>query len=102
MPEKLTQALCPTSSCSAADFHARLSALPVHAKDSEIQEALSSLNLPAWLKPGTLRIQTVYNGCKDAGISEKPLFAAEKACRKEFQKASVRLAPERKHKEPER
>ena len=34
----------------------KLSALPVHAKDSEIQEALSSLSLPAWLKPGTLRI----------------------------------------------
>ena len=47
-------------------------------------------------------IQTVYNGCKDAGISEKPLLAAEKACRKEFRKADVRLAPERKYKEPER
>lgn len=47
-------------------------------------------------------IQTVYNGCKDAGISETPLLAAEEACRKEFRKASVRLAPERKHKEPER
>ena len=56
MPEKPIPALCPTSSCSAADFHARLSALPVHAKDSEIQEVLSSLSLPAWLKPGTLRI----------------------------------------------
>ena len=47
-------------------------------------------------------IQTVYNGCKDARISEKPLFAAEESCRKEFRKASVRLAPERKHKESER
>ena len=34
----------------------RLSALQAHAKDSEIREALSSLSLPGWLKPGSLSI----------------------------------------------
>ena len=56
MPEKPIQALCPTSSCSAADFLARLSALQDLEKDSEIHAALSSLNWPDWLKPGSLRI----------------------------------------------
>ena len=35
---------------------ARLSALQAPEKDSEIHAALSSLNWPAWLKPGSLRI----------------------------------------------
>ena len=56
MPEKPIPALCPTSSCSAADFLARLSALQAPEKDSEIREVLSSLNWPAWLKRGSLRI----------------------------------------------
>ena len=56
MPEKPTPAPCRTSSCSAADFLARLSALQDPEKDSEIRAALSSLNWPAWLKPGSLRI----------------------------------------------
>ena len=56
MPEKPIPALCPTSSCSAADFLARLSALQDSEKDSEIHAALSSLNWPDWLKPGSLRI----------------------------------------------
>ena len=34
----------------------RLSALQAPEKDSEIRAALSSLNWPAWLKPGSLRI----------------------------------------------
>ena len=34
----------------------RLSALQDPEKDSEIHAALSSLNWPAWLKPGSLRI----------------------------------------------
>ena len=34
----------------------RLSALQDPEKDSEIRAALSSLNWPAWLKPGSLRI----------------------------------------------
>ena len=37
-------------------FLARLSALQDPEKDSEIHAALSSLNWPAWLKPGSLRI----------------------------------------------
>jgi len=45
-----------TSSFSAADFLARLSALQEPEKDSEIRAALSSSNWPAWLKPGSLRI----------------------------------------------
>ena len=56
MPEKPTPAPCPTSSCSAADFLARLSVLQDPEKDSEIRAALSSLNWPDWLKPGSLRI----------------------------------------------
>ena len=56
MPEKPTPAPCRTSSFSAADFLARLSALQEPEKDSEIHAALSSLNWPGWLKPGSLRI----------------------------------------------
>lgn len=52
----LVNCACRTSSCSAADFLARLSALQDPEKDSEIRAALSSLNWPAWLKPGSLRI----------------------------------------------
>ena len=47
MPEKPTPAPCRTSSFSAADFLARLSALQAPEKDSEIHAALSSLNWPA-------------------------------------------------------
>ena len=56
MQEKQTPAPCRTSSFSAADFLARLSALQDPEKDSEIRAALSSLNWPAWLKRGSLRI----------------------------------------------
>ena len=56
MPEKPTPAPCPISSYSAAVFLARLSALQEPEKDSEIRAALSSLNWPDWLKPGSLRI----------------------------------------------
>ena len=56
MQEKQTQKQCQNSGCSAADFLARLSALQDHEKDSEIRAALSSLNWPAWLKRGSLRI----------------------------------------------
>ena len=56
MQEKQTQKQCQNSGCSAADFLARLSALQDPEKDSEIRAALSSLNWPAWLKPGSLRI----------------------------------------------
>ncbi len=56
MQEKQTQKQCRTSSFSAADFLARLSALQAPEKDSEIREALSSLNWPGWLKSGSLRI----------------------------------------------
>ena len=62
MPEKPTPAPCRTSSCSAADFLARLSALQDPEKDSEIHAALSSLNWPAWLKPGSLRINHQQSG----------------------------------------
>ena len=41
---------------SAAVFRAKRSVSREHAEDSEIREALSSLNWPAWLKPGSLRI----------------------------------------------
>ena len=56
MQEKQTQKQCQNSGCSAVDFLARLSALQDPEKDSEIRAALSSLNWPAWLKPGSLRI----------------------------------------------
>ena len=56
MQEKQTQKQCQTSGFSAADFLARLSALQAPEKDSEIREELSSLNWPAWLKSGSLRI----------------------------------------------
>ena len=56
MQEKQTQKQCQNSGFSAADFLARLSALQDPEKDSEIRAALSSLNWPAWLKPGSLRI----------------------------------------------
>ena len=39
----------------------RLSALQDPEKDSEIRAALSSLNWPAWLKPGSLRICCLKN-----------------------------------------
>ena len=56
LDDKVNAVGCPISSCSAADFLARLSALQDLEKDSEIHAALSSLNWPAWLKPGSLRI----------------------------------------------
>ena len=52
--EKQTPPTCPTSTCSAADFLARASALPEAAADSTTQGAPCSLSLPDWLKPGTL------------------------------------------------
>ena len=59
MQEKQTQKQCQNSGFSAADFLARLSALQEPEKDSEIRAALSSLNWPAWLKPGSLRIHNI-------------------------------------------
>ncbi len=46
----------------------RLSALQDLEKDSEIHAALSSLNWPAWLKPGSLRIccLKMYLMCRSA------------------------------------
>ncbi len=54
--EKPTPQPCRTSTCSAADFRAKVSALLDIAADSAIREEHSSLNCPAWLKRGTLRI----------------------------------------------
>ena len=56
MPEKPTPQPCPTSTCSAADFPARLSALLDAARDSETPVAPSSLNLPAWLNDALDRL----------------------------------------------
>ena len=56
MPEKPTPAQCQIFNLSAAVFLAKHSASRGHAEDSEIRAALSSLNWPAWLKPGSLRI----------------------------------------------
>lgn len=55
-PEKQTPQPCLTSTCSAADFRAKVSALLAAGVDSATQEAPCSLNSPAWLKRGTLRI----------------------------------------------
>ena len=54
--EKSTQMNCRNSTCSAEDFLARLLALPDTEKDLEILEEPYSLNLPDWLKPGSLAI----------------------------------------------
>ena len=54
--EKSTQMNCRISTCYAEDFLARLLALPDTEKDLEIPEEPYSLNLPDWLKPGSLAI----------------------------------------------
>ena len=56
MPEKPTPAQCQIFNLSAAVFRAKRSVSREHAEDSEIRAALSSLNWPDWLKPGSLRI----------------------------------------------
>ena len=56
MHEKQTPAQCQIFNLSAAVFRAKRSASREHAEDSEIREVLCSLNWPAWLKPGSLRI----------------------------------------------
>ena len=56
MPEKPIPTPCPASTCSAAVFRARRSAVPALAGASETPAAPFSLSLPAWLKPGTLAI----------------------------------------------
>ena len=56
MQEKQTQKQCQNSSYFAEVFRVRRSAQQAPEKDSEIREALSSLSLPAWLKPGSLSI----------------------------------------------
>src|SRR5699024_5746304 len=63
--EKPIQKTCPTLNCSAEDFLVRLSALLDAARDSETPAAPSSLNLPAWLKPGSLAICSLrtYPAC---------------------------------------
>ena len=54
--EKQTPAACRISNFSVADFRARVSALLEAGMDSQTQEERCSLNLPEWLKPGSLRI----------------------------------------------
>lgn len=54
--EKLTPQPCPPSTCSAADFRAKLSRLLDAGTDSATQEALCFSNCPAWLKRESLRI----------------------------------------------
>ena len=56
MPETPTPTPCPTSTCSAADSLARLSAWLAAAEGSETLAAPSFLSWPAWLKPGSLAI----------------------------------------------
>ena len=55
-PERSTQKKCPNSTCCAADFPARLSALLEAAEGSETPAAPSFLSWPDWLKPGSLAI----------------------------------------------
>ena len=54
--EKQTPAACRISSFSVADFRARVSALLEAGMGSQTPEERCSLNLPEWLKPGSLRI----------------------------------------------
>lgn len=54
--EKQTLAACRISNFSVADFRARVSALPEAGMDSQTPEERCSLNLPEWLKPGSLSI----------------------------------------------
>ena len=56
MQEKQTQKQCQNSSFFAEAFRVRRSAPQAPEKDLVIREALSSLSLPGWLKPGSLRI----------------------------------------------
>ena len=54
-PEKSTPATCPTLTCCAEDSPARHFLSLAGEKDLKMPEALSSLRLPAWLKPNDLR-----------------------------------------------
>ena len=56
MQEKQTQKQCQNSSFFAEAFRVRRSAPQAPEKDLAIREELSSLSLPGWLKPGSLRI----------------------------------------------
>ena len=56
MQEKQTQKQCQNFSFFAEAFRVRRSAPQAPEKDSEIREALSSLNWPGWLKSGSLSI----------------------------------------------
>ena len=55
-PEKLTPAECRTSTCFAADFLVNLGQRQEIDLASLTPEELSSLRLPDWLKPESLRI----------------------------------------------
>ena len=55
-PEPLTPTTCPTSTFCAGDSPARRFLSLAAEKDLKMQEVLSSLKLPAWLKPDGLRI----------------------------------------------
>lgn len=48
--ERSTLTICPTSICSAEGSPARAFQMPANASDLKMQEVLSSLNWPAWLK----------------------------------------------------
>ena len=55
-PEKSTQTTCPASTSCAGDSPARHFQMLAEERDLKMPEALSSLRLPAWLKPDDLRI----------------------------------------------
>src|SRR5699024_4477654 len=56
MQEKSTPTTCPTSTSCAGDSPARQFQTLAEERDLKMPEALSSLRLPAWLKPDDLRI----------------------------------------------
>ena len=55
-PEPLTPTTCPTSTFCVGDSPARRFLSLAAEKDLTMQEVLSSLKLPAWLRPDGLRI----------------------------------------------
>lgn len=63
--EKPIQGNCPPSTCCAGDSPASLFQLLESAEDLQTREGPCSLNLPGWLKPGSLGICSLkmFPGC---------------------------------------